>query len=371
MTVFFTTAPEVPQGNRLPVFSQHQPGRFELGFIAYSLLVLLKSFLLVLTHLFFCNAIIYILLPAFQLKKKYWILIAGTLLVSILVIPMGYFLYSMVYPAIDKLFGLYLLKPDRFIVFRSIDASLVNAVKVTIVAVAIALLKQWWLKQKEKERLEKEKIIAEVQLLKAQIHPAFLFSTLNNIISHAEAASPKAPEMLIKLADILSYMLYECEAPKVKLENEIAMIREYMELEKIRQGERLEMTFRVQGNAGDQVITPLLLLPFIDNSLSYSNNELVEQAWVNLDISIDNNILSMKLINGRPPGVSSDTESDEESLANVRKRLQLLYPGNHEVKISAEHELLLVYLHLTLEQQTAGNTSLLEINKPSLSYAGI
>ena len=104
-----------------------------------------------------------------------------------------------------------LTQPDKFIVWGSIDAGLINAIKVTLVAAAITLLKRWWLKQKEKERLEKEKINAELQLLKAQIHPAFLFSTLNNIISHARLASPKAPEMLIKLSDLLSYMLYECD----------------------------------------------------------------------------------------------------------------------------------------------------------------
>jgi sensor histidine kinase YesM len=130
----------------------------------------------------------------FQLKKKYWLLVPGVVLSFILVTAMGYFLYTEVYPFIDHLFGLHLPEPDRFIVFRSIDASLVNAIKVTLIAVAIALLKRWWIKQKEKEQLEKERINAEVQLLKAQIHPAFLFNTLNNITSEAKVASPKAPK---------------------------------------------------------------------------------------------------------------------------------------------------------------------------------
>jgi LytS/YehU family sensor histidine kinase len=184
-------------------------------------------------------------------------------------------------------------------------------------------------------------------------------------------ASPKAPEMLIKLADLLSYMLYECDAPQVKLEKVIGMIREYIELEKIRQGKRLELTFQVNGDLGDQMITPLLLLPFIDNSFSYSNNELVEQAWLNVDITIDDNNLSMKLINGRPSGMNDDTDNDEQALANVRKRLYLLYPGRYDLKISAEQELLMVYLHLTLEEQTQETNSILQITKPALSYAGV
>jgi LytS/YehU family sensor histidine kinase len=207
--------------------------------------------------------------------------------------------------------------------------------------------------------------------LKAQIHPAFLFSTLNTIISHARVASPKAPEMLIKLSDLLSYMLYECDAPKVKLEKEIGMIKEYMALEKIRQGERLEMTFQIKGNCNGQLISPLLLLPFIDNSFSYCNNELVEQAWVNLDITIEDNSLSMKLINGMPAWIPDAIRNNEQSLANVQKRLQLLYPGRHELKINAEQELLMVHLNLKLEEAIQEDQTTFETTKHALNYAGI
>lgn len=371
LTVFFTVTPEPGRMDRLPVFFQHQPGLKEIGFASYSLLVLLKSFLLVLTHLFFCYAIIYMLMPVFQLRKNYLLLLLGIVLVSILTISMGYFLYFMVYPAIDNLFNLRLFKPDRFIVFRSIDASLMNAIKVTIVAVAITLLKQWWLKQKEKERLEKEKISAEVQLLKAQIHPGFLFSTLNNIIEHAQKTSPLTPAMIIHLSDLLSYMLYECDAPKVKLDREIAMLQEYMDLEKIRLGEKLEMTFQCKGDFKELQISPLLLFPFIENAFSYSNNQFLEQAWINLDITVEGNELFMKLINGRPSGMSGDIEQEEQSLANVRKRLLLLYPGKHELKINTEQELLMVGLRIKLEGVTREVQSNASITKPAYSYAGI
>ncbi|HEY9363474.1 MAG TPA: histidine kinase [Chitinophagaceae bacterium] len=351
LTVFYTAAPApfTPRKGALPVFIQHQAGLNELGFFSYSLLVLIKSFLLVIVHLFFCYAIIYILLPAFQLKKNYWMLISGIVLACALVIPLGYFLYAIVYPFIDKIFDLPLARTDKIIMWRSIDASLLNGIKVTLIAVAIVLLKWWWEKQKEKEKLEKEKINAELQLLKAQIHPAFLFSTLNNIIEHARVASPKAPEMLIKLSDLLSYMLYECDAPKVKLEKELVMLKEYISLEKIRQGENLEITFQIKGNLNGQFISPLLLLPFIDNSLSYSNNKLIEQAWVNLDITIEENNLAMKLINGMPAGINAESWKNEERFANVQKRLHLLYPGSHDLKINMEQELLVVQLNLKLE----------------------
>ena len=352
------------------IFNQHQAGLNELGYVRYSVLVLLKSFLLLLTHVLFCYSIIYILLPAYLLKKKYGFLITGILIACALIIPVGYFLYTLVYPFIDDLFNLHSAKPNKIVVWTSMDGGFINALKVAIVATAITLLKRWWPKQKEKEQLEKEKINAELQLLKAQIHPAFLFSTLNNIISHAQVASPMAAEMLIRLSDLLSYMLYECDAPKVKLENEIGMLKEYMVLEKIRQDDRLEMTFQIKGNADGKMISPLLLLPFIDHSFSYCNNEMVEQAWVNLDITIEDNNLSMKLINGMPAGIAGVTK-DEQSLVNVIKRLELLYPGRHELKINTEQELLMIHLHLKLEEATQEKETIIKTNKSALSFAGI
>jgi sensor histidine kinase YesM len=362
-TIFFT------QKLSGPFFYHHQPGLNELGYLQYSLLVLLKSVLLLVTHLFFCYAIIYFLLPSYLLKKNHLHLLTGILLLCALSIPLGYFLYALVYPWVDRLFHLHAAEINQNVFWTSISAGLIGSIKVTLVAVAIILLKRWWLKQKEKEQLQREKVNAELQLLKAQIHPAFLFSTLTNIISYARVASSKAPEMLIKLSDLLSYMLYECDVPKVGLEKEMSMVKDYMGLEKTRQGERLEMTVQINGNINGQMISPLILLPFIDNGLSYCNRERLEQAWINLDITIDGNNLSMKLINGLPVGITGQTTDDEQRLTNVQKRLHLLYPGRHELKINAEQELLMVYLNLKLDEATQEDQTTIEITKPALNYA--
>jgi sensor histidine kinase YesM len=370
-TIFFTPEPRPPRNpNGLADFNHHQPGLLQLGYLQYSILVSIKSILLLLTHLLFCYSVIYILLPNFLLKKGYTSLVIGVLAACTIMVTAGYFLYAIIYSFVDRLFHLSVIKTNTTIVWASIDAGLLNGIKLTLVAVAIILLKRWWLKQKEKELLEKEKINAQLQLLKAQVHPAFLFSTLNNIITHAQKASPKAPEMLIKLSDLLSYMLYECDEPKVKLEKEISMLQDYMALEKIRQGERLEMTFQLNGPLNGQLISPLLLLPFVDNSLSYCNNEALEKAWVNLDITIEGNNLSMKLLNGLPPVSAGESPDDEQRFADVQKRLQLLYPGQHELKINAEQELMMVHLNLKLEEAREEDQITITATKPVLSYAG-
>jgi sensor histidine kinase YesM len=364
-TIFFT--PKI-SGD---LFYHHQPGLYELGYLKYTLLVLLKSVLLLFTHMLFCYAIIYFLLPNFFVKERYLHLLTGVLVLCALTIPVSYFLYSIVYPSIDRLFHLHAVEINKNILWTSISAGLIGSVKVTLIAVAITTLKRWWLKQKEKEQLEREKINAELELLKAQIHPAFLFNTLNNIITYAENSSPIAPEMLIKLSDVLSYMLYECDALTVPLEKEIGMIKEYMTLEKIRQGERLEMTIQVNGEICGQAISPLILLPFIDNSLSYCNSKQLEQPWINVDITVDGNNLSMKLINGLPAGITGETTDDEQQLTNVQKRLQILYCGRHELKIKIEQELLLIHLNITLEEATREAETAVKTNKAAVINAGV
>jgi sensor histidine kinase YesM len=367
-TIFFTHAIPANPNVKNQLFFHYQPGLNELGLLFYSLLVLVKSFLLIVIHFFYCYTVTYFLIPRLLLRRKYVTMLAGLIGASVLIVFTGYFLYSIVYPAIDGLFQLN--KPLKSLVWVSIDASLINAIKVSLVASAITLLKRWWLQEKEKQKIEKEKINVELGLLKTQIHPAFLFSTLDSIIKHARATSPKAPEMLIKLSDLLSYMLYECDAPKVKLEKELGMMKEYMMLEKYRQGKRLDMTFQIGGNPHGLLISPLLLLPFIDNSFSYSNDKLVEQAWVNLEITIEDDVLTMKIINGIHAALAIETKYGD-LLGNVKKRLELLYPGRHELKISAEQELLMVQLNITLDHAIPVYGDSAATTKTFLSYAGI
>jgi LytS/YehU family sensor histidine kinase len=166
-------------------------------------------------------------------------------------------------------------------------------------------------------------------------------------------------------------MLYECDAPKVKLAKEIDMLKEYTSLEKIRQGDKLEMTFQIKGELNGQMISPLLLLPFIDNSFSYSDNKLVEQAWVNLDITVEENNLSMKIINGMPCGINAEVWKNAELLVNVQKRLSLLYQGRHELRINVEQELLVVHLNLKLEEAIIEDQTTAEPIKAAVSYAGV
>jgi LytS/YehU family sensor histidine kinase len=219
-------------------------------------------------------------------------------------------------------------------------------------AAMITLVKHFYRKDQANQQLIQEKLTAELQLLKAQVHPHFLFNTLNNLYSLTLLKSDHAPEVVLKLSALLRYMLYECNAPLVPLHREIRMMQDYVELEKLRYGDRLDLALNVQGNPGGKAVAPLLLLPFLENAFKHGASEQLDQAWIALDLTVKGNLLKMKLINGvseatEPTGPG--TGAHGIGLQNVRKRLDLLYPGRYELKSLREAETFMVTLSLSLE----------------------
>jgi len=329
-----------------------QVGLQKIDFGDLSSILFIKSFLLVLVHLFACYIFIYIILPRYLLKTNYLALTAAIILLSAFLLAAGYYIQRLVFPYIESAFN---YKQSTFIEtiwWTSINSVLLNAPKVIAVATAIKLIKRWYLKQKEKERLENEILINDLQLLKAQIHPRFLFNSLDHIYIYAANKSPEAPELLLKLSDLLSYMLYECDDPKVPLEKELNMMKEYMHLEKSRYGSSLEFETAIKGDKANKFIAPMLLLPFIENGFKHCNNQQ-ERPWINLEISIENDILTMKLMNGISlTDINPITLTDE--ILNVQRRLQLLYPDKHELKMYAEQEIYVVLLTINLGERPLG-----------------
>jgi LytS/YehU family sensor histidine kinase len=229
----------------------------------------------------------------------------------------------------------------------ALNLGLMNFAKVAAAAAIIKYLKYWWLKQKEGLRLEKEKINAELQLLKAQVHPDFLFKTLNNIYTHALSSSPRTSGMVLKLSDLLSYMLYECDRSTVPLEKEIAMMKEYMQLEKIKYNDEPEIQVNIKGELNGKRIAPFLLLPFIENSFNHYS-QMTEQFWINMDIRMEGESFSMKLTNGISESLAEQSLLSTNGLTNVQKRLSLLYPGIHELRMTTEQEMFIVFLNIRL-----------------------
>jgi LytS/YehU family sensor histidine kinase len=196
-----------------------------------------------------------------------------------------------------------------------------------------------------------------LQLLKAQIHPHFLFNSLNNIYSFALENSPKAPEMIQKLSGLLQYMLYGCKQSRVPLEKEIKMIEDYLSLEKIRYGDRLKIEVEIQPFNNHQLISPLLLIPFVENSFKHGTSKMLARPYVILNSTVQDDVFYFKLSNSKP---SSDEEISVNGnrglgLKNVKKRLELLYPDRHELYIMDDPTSYTVWLRIDLGKTKTGN----------------
>jgi len=214
-------------------------------------------------------------------------------------------------------------------------------------AAALKLAKHWYEKEYRVSILQREKLDAELQSLKAQLHPHFLFNTLNNIYSIAENTSPAASDMLLKLSALLRYILYECNRPLVKLSQEFNLIRDYIDLEKVRYT-ALDLTTRLPADPNGYYIAPLLLLPLVENCFKHGTSQMLDQPWISIEADLKEDWLLVKLINGKRPTAEEDNFAEGIGLMNVRKRLDLLYPGRHELNIVTEPDLFIVNVRLEL-----------------------
>lgn len=351
-------------------FHYQQTGLQTIGFDPWNGPLLVKSILLLVLHMVACYSFTAYLLPGFLQRAPLGWLLTGVGVLTAFIVVAGYYLHGEVFPLVDAAFP---HRPGRVppdVWWPSISSGLLSTPKVIAAATAIKLLKRWHLKQKEKERLEQEKLATDLQLLKAQIHPRFLFTALDTIHRLARKKNtPGASELLLKLADLLSYTLYEGARKWVPLENELRTIKDYMALEKIRLGRRLELDIALRGEAGEKTIAPLLLLPFIEASLSYCDDRRMDKCWVNLDIRVEDEWLILKLIHGKADSQALPPRH-ETAMANVQKRLALLYPGAYELKTTVEPEIMMTALRLSLEGGRTGAPATINPKQPNL-YASV
>jgi LytS/YehU family sensor histidine kinase len=220
-------------------------------------------------------------------------------------------------------------------------------------AVTLRLVRQWYQEKERQQRLEKEKLMVELQLLKSQLHPHFLFNTLNGLYAFSLEKSDKAPLIILKLSSLLRYILYECNAPLIPLSTEIDIIRSYLHLESMRFGGRLDCSLQFTGDLDNKLIAPLILLPFVENSIKHGTSQRLETSWLSLHLHGGANMLSFNLINSRDDQQPTTGNAGGLGLGNVKKRLELLYPGAHTLKCTADEDVWQVSLSIRLTPATA------------------
>jgi hypothetical protein len=243
-----------------------------------------------------------------------------------------------------------------------------GALSGTAFVVGIHYIKQWYIKEQRNLQLQKENTDAQLQLLTAQVHPHFLFNSLNNIYSQALNESPKSSKMIMGLSDLLRYILYEGRKPLVPLDKELQMVLEYINLEKIRYGNKLDLHYLIADKTKHIYIAPLLLLPFIENCFKHGASKMLVNPWINLTIEIKDVTLVMKLMNGKTNTNGILPSTNGIGITNVRQRLELLYKDRYDLQIREEDDAFIVDLKVELVKNLGPQTEISSmINE--ISYA--
>lgn len=311
------------------------------------------TILFMIPQLFLAYSLMYWVIPRLVIPARYTSALFATLL---LILVTAFLSAAMSVTLIDYV---------RYIVARSVSpviaqnphtplnisiglamlAGLRGAITIGGVAAAIKLIKCVYEKQQAALLLEKEKVNAELRMLKAQLHPHFLFNTLNNIYSLTQEVSSKASGMIMQLSAMLRYILYECNKPWVPLDKELQMVRDYLQLEAARYDDSLDLSINLPADT-NLFISPLLLLPFVENAFKHGASNRIERPWISIHMELNEKKLTAKIING-----TANQPNDSQpgiGIANVRQRLALLYPNRHTLQTTEEEDIFIVNLRIEL-----------------------
>jgi LytS/YehU family sensor histidine kinase len=274
-------------------------------------------------------SVVYYFVPKFFVKRKYIRFTLGLLFLMIFVFASIVLVNNTNKPIVNTI---YTAKQQQTIFLRAaLIRMLGNPPLICLLLLSLKKIKDWYLKQNENKALVKENSNAELLLLKAQIHPHFLFNTLNNIYFFILSEPVKAKNLVGKLENLLFYMINECDVPVVPLNKEISMIKDYFELEKVRY-DSLDIELKITGDDSNKMIAPLLMIPFIENSFKHGTSKVLKEPWIKLFLQIDTDMLHFTLANNKPADARLTKETGI-GLNNVKKRLALLHPKNHYLVI--------------------------------------
>jgi len=221
-----------------------------------------------------------------------------------------------------------------------------------IITMLLKLSKSWFLVSAlQTELLEKEKQKAKVELkaLKAQINPHFFFNTLNSIYSMALDKDERLPGTVLQLSDLMRYFLYGSRDNFIPLEKDLTVVKEYIALQKLRSNAQLDIETKISGEIGDQQIAPLLLITFLENAFKHGAKGSTENTFIKLTINVEKDKLNFTVENNK--GYIDEVKTGDHNglgLENVKRQLELLYPGKHLLNIKDEHDRFTVALQLSL-----------------------
>ena len=233
------------------------------------------------------------------------------------------------------------------------DVFIVQVVSITLfIVLFVGMLRfavDWFEFEARKKEVENEKLTAELNFLKAQINPHFLFNTLNNLYYLAYTQSPNTTEVIAKLSQMMRYMIYDSNHALVPLAKEIEYMQNYISLEKLRLNDQIPIRFDINGNVDDIRIAPLILITFLENAFKHGVTNNNPNARVNLSIRLTGKECLYTVENSKAPATKGHEGKSGIGLQNVKRRLELSYPEKYTLSVEDKPDAYIVQLNLTLK----------------------
>lgn len=281
----------------------------------------------------------YVLLPGLYYKKRTLLFVIATImLITINILVDEWILEPIFFP------------DTRARYFPGLAFTLVETLPIIIIMVAFKLAWDFNKKQREVENLKSLMRESEIQFLKSQINPHFLFNNLNNLYAYAIDHSPKTPAIILDLSNVLRYMLYDCRENFVPLTKEIQHLRNYTALHQLQIENRGSVRFHEEISAGAFAIPPLVLMVFVENAFKHSAGSQSHDVAISMDLrATAEGLLTFHCVNNYAAQYQVTGTARGIGLQNVRQRLELLYPGRYELHIDDDGKNYCVTLTLQLK----------------------
>ena len=237
----------------------------------------------------------------------------------------------------------------RMMYIITLKDALSAGIVILLLSGFIKLAHSLFVSEKQKKILETERLNAELNFLKLQINPHFLFNTLNSIYSQAHFKSEQTEHSILKFSRIMRYVLYDSTADKIQLANDLEYISNYIDLQKLRLSKNITIQYNVSGRTNGLVIAPLLLITFIENAFKHGIS-YTAPSEINISIAVIENELTLTV--GNAITQSSRESSGGVGLINARRRLDVIYPGRHLLDVVENDHLYIVNLKIELDYES-------------------
>jgi two-component system LytT family sensor kinase len=275
--------------------------------------------------------IMYYLIPKYSTDRNRWGLALWILAILVFIgVGLRYYRYYVITPILEPES---VIPPDVF-AFSRIIGEIFSWMAVMCMAIAIKLIKTKNKLQQQNEELLTAKRNAELSFLKAQMHPHFLFNTLNTLYAEAIKTGNRSEQIVLRLSNLMRFILEECNKPMITLNMEIKVIEDYVELEKIRHGSRLEVDFKCEVRDPNILISPLLLLPFVENSFKHTLSSQPGVIPIKIRVNMEGGYIHLMVENDVTRYAQPTAPDLGLGINNVRKQLELLFDKNFKLDIS-------------------------------------